>query len=145
MQIRRATFIPVLSLLSILSSCINRKTSYFIKGAFVSEPKSGNYYLEMNAIAKEQYDLANKHNVIEDTVLSKDKYFIINFYTYDDDGEILKINFHDLKDSYSKTKAIPIGYIDSNGIVIQPLYPQNRTEYYLIIYQTNYLYFGSEG
>ena len=124
------------------NSCINHKRNFFISGKFKSASLSECYYLEIDEISKREYDISFFINVVEDEVYKNQSFFSIKFYKYNE-NKLTLINLVHLKESNSKTKAIPISYCDDNSIKITPYYPFDVSNdfYYLIIYETLYLYF----
>lgn len=144
MKIKRLLYLLTLTTtLLTLTSCVNRKRNYFVKGIFESIHDSVSYYLEINEITKDRYILSNYINVVEDKVGKGNKYFSINFYERGNHGTSA-IDLINLQDNYSKTNAIPISYCDDNGIVLVPFYPYDisTNNYYLMEYKTFYLYFA---
>lgn len=125
-----------------LTSCVNRKRNYFVNGNFESNSDSVCYHLEIDEITEDEYNSSNFVNVVEDKTLKDNKYFRISFYKYDEDI-ITSIDIINLQDADPKTNAIPISYSDDNGIIITPYYPHDVSDnyYYLVVYETSYLYF----
>ncbi|MGP1413568.1 MAG: hypothetical protein ACTTID_00290 [Bacillales bacterium] len=145
MKIKRLLCLPMLTTtLLTLTSCVNRKRNYFVKGNFVSIHDSVSYYLEINEITKDRYISSNYINVVEDKISKGTKYFSINFYESSNHGTT-SIDLINLQENYPKTNAIPISYCDDNGIVLVPFYPYDisSNNYYLMEYKTFYLYFVS--
>ena len=142
MKIKRLLCLLMLTTtLLTLTSCVNRKRNYFVKGNFVSLHDSVRYYLEINEITKDRYISSNYINVVEDKVGKGTKYFSINFYESSNHGTT-SIDLINLQDNYPKTNVIPISYYDENGIVIIPFYPYDVNDnYYLVVYKTFNLYF----
>lgn len=131
---------------SILCSCfgnfnINRKKCYFIEGTFSSELNDKKYTLEIRLISEDEFDSAGNVNVINDLVLHENNFFSIDLRVIDGFGDIYRINLSNLRDDCPNTKDVPICYIDDNGVEISPLYPHNVEELYLVIYQSQYIYF----
>lgn len=133
--------ITLISTLVTLTACVNRKRNYFVNGKFESNCDSSRYYLEINMITEDEYNSSNFINVVEDKILKDNRYFRIKLYK--DDKDITSINFIKLQDANPKTNAIPISYRDDNGITITPYYPHDVSDnyYYLVVYETSYLYF----
>jgi len=124
----------------LLTSCVNRERNYFVAGKFEATNNLISYCLEINEISEDTYVLSNYTNVVEDKV--NGKYFELEFNELDNDS-LIPINLINLKDSNPNTKAVPISYIDDNGVDITPYYPHDidNDYYYLIVYESLYLYF----
>ena len=135
--------ITLIGTLVTLTACVNRKRNYFVNGKFESNGYSASYRLEIAEITKDEYNSSNFVNVVENKILKDNRYFRVNFYKNDEDA-ITLIDLINLQDSGPKTNAIPISYRDDNGITITPYYPHdvNDNHYYLVVYETSYLYFG---
>lgn len=125
-----------------LTACVNRKRNYFVNGKFESNSDSVSYHLEIDEITEDEYNSSNFVNVVEDKILKDNRYFRINFYKNDEDTNT-SIDLINLQDADPKTNAIPISYRDDNGITITPYYPHDVSDnyYYLVVYETSYLYF----
>ena len=144
---KRKFFIVIPIILTLLlSSCISKKTNYFIVGSFTAYTEETAYVLNISNISYDEYQSANGVNVVEDYVLKSKKrdnyYFKIELYKKTNDENIL-LNFYNLKDSLPGYIDQPMQYTDDYGNDIIPCTRDNDIwpPYYCVEYQREYIYF----
>lgn len=140
MKYKRNFVIIIITCLLILTSCINKKTTFFIEGLFVASVDDVNFYLHTEVIEYDEYVKANGVNVLEDRVLKKKGsnkyYFKIEFYKLNGNEKVM-FDFYNLSEGNPTTNAEPIWYKDINNNCIFPYFEENgniNSLYYMIRY-----------
>ena len=117
----------IFSFLTMLTSCINRQSNYFVEGVF----KNDEYKLVITVIDYETFiNNEGRNVVIDESYKNKNHYFEILLYKIDNEKE-LELTFNDLT-LQTVTTAEPCSYLDKSGNSITPHIHQQGISYGIV-------------
>ena len=118
----------ILATTNILCSCSASYTNKIFKGKYIKntsviEEDQANSFLDIKPITKEEFDLSNKVNVVEDLSNKRcNQYYKFDLYTLDEENVRKDFYLIDLKPAPKKAHApgSAIAYEDKDGNLFRP-------------------------